>query len=50
MPKEDIKILKHNYGEKSMKSSFVIFAHMESLLQKIYTRHNNPKKSSRNKK
>ena len=32
MAKEDKKILKYTYGEKSMKEPFVIYADMESLL------------------
>ena len=46
MPQEDIKILKYNRGEKSMKVPFTIFADLESLLQKMNTCHNNPEKSS----
>ena len=45
MPKEDNKILKYNYGEKFMKVPFIIFANLESLLEKINTCHKNPKKS-----
>ena len=41
MPKEDNKILKHNPGEKSMKVPFIIYADLESLLEKICTCHNN---------
>ena len=44
MPKEDNKILKYNHGEKFMKASFIIYADMESLLEKINTYHNNPEK------
>ena len=46
MPKEDNKILKYNHGEKSMKVPFIIYADLESLLEKTSTCHNNPKKSS----
>ena len=35
MSKEDKKILKYNYGEKSMKIPFIINADMECLLEKI---------------
>ena len=49
MPKEDNKILKYNYGEKFMKVPFIILANLESLLEKINTCHNNPKKSSTTK-
>ena len=34
MPKEDNKILKYNHGEKSVKFSFIIYADLESLLEK----------------
>ena len=46
MSKEDNKALKHNHGEKSMKTSFIIHADLESLLEKVNTCHNNPKKLS----
>ena len=49
MPKEDNKILKYNPGEKSMKFPFIIYADLESLLEKLSTCHNNPKKSSTTK-
>ena len=49
MPKEDKKILKYNHGEKCMKVPFIIYPDMESLLEKIDTCHNNPKKSSTTK-
>ena len=49
MPKKDNKILKYNHGEKSMKVSFIIYADLESLLEKMSTCHNNPKKSSTTK-
>ena len=49
MPKEDHKILKYNQGEKSMKDSFIIYADLESLLEKMNTCHNNPEKSSTTK-
>ena len=42
MPKNDNKILKYNHGEKSQ---FVIYADMESLLEKKDTCHNNPENS-----
>ena len=44
MPNENNKILKYNHGEKSMKVPFIIYADFESLLEKIGTCHNNPKK------
>ena len=34
MSKGDNKILKYNYGEKSMKSTFIIFSDLESILKK----------------
>ena len=37
IPKEDIKILKYNHGEKSMKIPFIIYADLESLLKKMST-------------
>ena len=46
MPNEDNKIIKHYHGEKSMKVPFIIYADLESLLEKISTCHNNPEKSS----
>ena len=35
MPEENNKILKHNKGEKSMKLPFIIYAHLQSLLEKL---------------
>ena len=49
MPEKDNKILKYNHGEKSMKVSFIIYADLESLLEKMNTCHNNPEKSSTTK-
>ena len=49
MPEEDNKILKYNQGEKSMRVSFIIYAHLQSLLEKMNTCHNNPEKSSTTK-
>ena len=46
MPEEDNKISKYNQGEKSMKVSFIIYADLKSLLEKMNTCNNNPKKSS----
>ena len=37
MPVEDNKILKYNHGEKSMKLPFIIYADLESLLEKMST-------------
>ena len=49
MPNEDNKILKYNHGEKSMKAPFIIYADLESLLEKMETSYNNPEKSSTTK-
>ena len=49
MPEEDNKILKYNQGGKSMKLPFIIYADLESLLEKMSTCHNNPEKSSATK-
>ena len=49
MPKEHNKILKYKHGEKSMKVSFIIYADLEALLEKMSTCHNNPKKLSTTK-
>ena len=46
MPEKDNKILKYNHEEKSMKVPFIIYADIESLLEKMNTCHNNPEKSS----
>ena len=35
MSNEDNKILKYNHGEKSMKTPFIIYADLESLLEKM---------------
>ena len=48
MPKEDNKILKYNNGEKSMNVPFIMYD-LESLLEKMSTCHNDPKKSSTTK-
>ena len=49
MPKENNQTLKDKHGEKSMKVTFMIYADLESLLEKINTYHNDPKKSSTTK-
>ena len=46
MPNEGNKILKYNHGEKSMKTSFTIYADLECLLEKMHSYQNNPEKSS----
>ena len=40
MPDEDKKILKYNTGEKSLKASFIKYADLEYLLEKIDTSRN----------
>ena len=44
MPKEGNKALKYNHEEKSTRVPFIIYADMESFLEKMSTRYNNPKK------
>ena len=44
MTEEDNKILKYNPGEKSMIALFVIYADLESLLEKMNTCQNNSEK------
>ena len=44
MPKEDNKILKYNREKKSIKTPFIVYGDMETLLEKMNTCHNNPKK------
>ena len=43
------KILKYNQGEKSVTVPFIIYADLESLLERMNTYHNNPEKSSTTK-
>ena len=50
MPDEDNNILKYNPGEQLLKYSFIIYADLECLLQKINTCQNNPDKSYTEKK
>ena len=49
MSEKDNKILKYNYGEKSMKAPFITYADIKPLLEKMNTCHNNPEKSSTTK-
>ena len=49
MPNEDNKILKYNYGEKSLKAPFIIYADLECLLEKMYSCQNNFEKSDTEK-
>ena len=46
MPEEANKILNYSHGEKSMKVPFIIYADLESLLEKMNTCHNDSEKSS----
>ena len=50
MPNEDNKTLKYNHGEKSLKVLFIIYADLESLLEKMYSCQNNLTKSYTEKK
>ena len=43
MPNEDNKILKYNYGEKSLKVPAIIYADLECLLEKMHSCQNNQK-------
>ena len=49
MPTEDNNIIKYNQGEKSLKLSFIIYADLECLLEKINTCYNNPEESTTTK-
>ena len=49
MPEEDNKISKYNQGGKSIKVPIIIYADLESLLEKMNILHNNPEKSSTTK-
>ena len=49
MSNEDNKILKYNHEEKSIKAQFIIYAGLESLLEKMSTCYDNPEKSSTTK-
>ena len=49
MPEEDNKILKYNQGKKAVKIPFIVYADLETLLEKIITCHNNLEKSSTTK-
>ena len=49
MPEECSQILKYNHREKCMKVPFIIYADLESLLEKMSTCYNNPEKSSTTK-
>ena len=49
MLKEANKILKDNPGENSLKIPFIIYADLESILEKMSTCHKNLEKSSTTK-
>ena len=49
MPAKDNNITKYNHGEKSMKVTFIIYADLECLLEKMSTCINNPNESSTTK-
>ena len=49
MPKQDNRVLKYNDGENYMKVLFIIYGNLESLLEKISTCYNSPKKPSATK-
>ena len=49
MPNEENNILKYNFGERSMKISFIIYGDFESILEEISTCNHDPKKSSTTK-
>ena len=46
MPTKDNNLIKYNQGEKSIKLPFVVYAHLECLLEKINTCQNSPNESS----
>ena len=50
MLNEDNKILKYNYGEKSLKVPFIIYADLECLLEKMHSYQNNFEKCYTEKK
>ena len=49
MPTKDNNTIKYNQGGKSIKLSFVVYAGLECLLEKMSTCYNNPEKSSTTK-
>ena len=50
IPDEGNRILKCNYGEKSLSAPFMIYADLECLLEKMHSCRNNPGKSSTHEK
>ena len=49
MPTKNNNVIKYSHGEKSMKLTFVIYADLECLLEKMSTCINNPNESSTTK-
>ena len=49
MPTKDNNVIKYNHGEKSIKLTFVVYADLERLLEKMSTCYNNPEDSSTTK-
>ena len=45
MPDEDHKMLKYNHEEKSLRVSFIIYVHLECLLEKMHLCQSNLEKS-----
>ena len=50
MPSLAEKTLKYNPGEKSLKAPYAIYIDLESILKKVQSSRNNPKKSYTEKK
>ena len=50
MSDEGNKVLKYNYGEKSLKVPAIIYANLECLLEKMHSCQNNSEKSYTKKK
>ena len=50
MPNEDNKMLKCNYGEKSLQAPFIIYADLDCFLEKMHSCQNNFEKSYIEKK
>ena len=44
VPNEDNEIIKYNHEEKPMKVPIIVYADLESLLEKMSTCYNNPEK------
>ena len=49
MPYKDNKILKYNYGEKSLKAPFIIYDDLECLLEKLFSCQKKNKKTKKTK-